>query len=361
MAGGAPGFGCVGAKRILQGMTASRYFSKSIAGWVFVALGLGLGGCINSAARGPKPAGVDELLERADRAFEGGRFAEASELYKLTAAAASTKGNVPVFVEAAAQVSSSLSLLGQAEQGRSWLAQAQGSDDVSEQKAHARVLLANALHLRDMDQPAASLFTFDELYSFCTVTGWWAGAMQAATLASVVAEGSVRVDWCQRSLDAARSAGEPTWVAAGWQGLGFAQESVGDFTSAAASMREARRGTSPGGRGRLRADWALAHMLRLSGEIAEARRILNAATPVARRFHSKGFTPRDAEWLGRCFEELAEVHAASGQKRNALAAMKSARRAYMLAEIQSLAPAKLRALEARVAQWKYELDGKAKD
>ncbi|MDF1839416.1 MAG: hypothetical protein P1V35_16230, partial [Planctomycetota bacterium] len=63
-----------------------------------------------------------------------------------------------------------------------------------------------------------------------------------------------------------------------------------------------------------------------------------------------------AEWLGRCFEEFAEVLAATGQMRNALTAMKSARKAYMLAEIESLAPQKLRALDARVAEWKYEMD-----
>jgi hypothetical protein len=297
------------------------------------------------------------LLERGDRAFEGGRFAESTELYKLAAAAASSQNDGPAFVEAAAQVSSSLSLLGRPEDGQAWLAQAQNGDDPGVKRAHVRVLLASALHLRDTQQTASALHQFDELYDFCMEARFWAEAMQCATLASVVAENEARLEWAQRNLEAARGSGEATWIAAGWRGLGFAQEVAGEYQAAVDSMREARKGVATGGRPALRADWALAHMLRMAGQLAEADQILTAIIPVARRFHASGYAPRDAEWLGRCFEEYAEVQAATGQKRNALVAMGSARKAYMLAEIDSLAPKKLRALDARVAAWKYELDG----
>ncbi len=329
----------------------------SLVGVIAIVVGFGLGACVSPQAGHEKISAPEDLLESGDRSFEGGRFAEASELYKMAAVAASNKKDGTLFVEAAAQVSSSLSLLGRSEDGRAWLNQAQEADDGSEQRAHARVLLASALHLRSTNQTAPALHAFDELYGYCTSMRWWEGAMQAATLASVVAEGQVRVDWCQRTLDAARSAAQPKWVAAAYESLGFAQEAVGDLNSAVGSIRESRKVTAPGSRLRLRSDWALAHMLRLTGKLAKAGSMLEAAIPVARRFHSQGYGPRDAEWLGRCFEEYAEVQAAMGRRRAALAAMKSARKAYMLAEIQSLAPQKLRALDARVAHWKYEMKG----
>ncbi|MCA9000644.1 MAG: tetratricopeptide repeat protein [Planctomycetes bacterium] len=322
---------------------------------VGILFGLGLGSCMGPAQGGSaQPA---ELLERGDRAFNGGRFAESAELYKLAAASASTHGDSTAFLEAAAQVSSSLSLLGRPEEGESWLAQVRARDDEKLPRAHARVMLAEALNLRDTGQTASALHQFDGLFAFCMDGQLFGEAMQAATLASVVAEGDARLAWAERNLDAARASEEPAWVVAAWRGLGFAQEAVGKYEEAVYSMRQAREGTAAGGRPGLRADWALAHMLRLSGKLAEADRILTAAVPQARRFHAQGFSPRDAEWLGRCFEEYAEVQAATGQKRNALVAMGSARKAYMLAEIDSLAPEKLRALDARLAQWKYDLDG----
>ncbi len=337
-------------------MKPTRSRTHSIAAWALVLIGFGLASCVSSYSDRQESAGADDLIERGDRAFEGGRFAESVELYKLAAAAASSKRNGPAFVEAAAQVSSSLSLLGRPEDGESWLAQAQEADDGGEKRPHARVLLAKALNLRDMDRFAASLHGFDNLFGYCMDRGLWGEAMQAATLASVVAEGQARLEWARRNLDAARSSGEDGWIAAGWRGLGFAQEAAGDFEPAVRSIREARKGTKGGSRARLRDDWALAHMLRMDGKPTKSVEILKKAIPAARRFHSKGFSPRDAEWLGRCFEEFAEVQAALGQKRNSLTAMKSARKAYMLAEIESLAPQKLRALDARVAEWKYELD-----
>ncbi len=337
-------------------MNRTRSLLSVIFGWALLMVGFGLGSCMGTPSDTRSASSPKDLLERADSAFEGGRFAEASELYKMAAAAASSKSNGPVFVEATAQVSSSLSLMGRGEDGVAWLAQAQGADDGSMKRPHARVLLASALNLRDTNQLAPALHAFDELYGYCTEMRWWEGAMQAATLASVIAEDQVRVDWCQRNLDAARKSGQTKWIAAAYESLGFAQEAVGDLNSAVGSIRESRKGTTPGSRLRLRADWALAHMLRLTGKLVKANTMLEVAIPMARNFHSKGFGPRDAEWLGRCFEEYAEVQAAMGRGRSALAAMKSARRAYMLAEIQSLAPQKLRALDARVAHWKYEMD-----
>lgn len=328
----------------------------SFVGVIAIVVGFGLGACVSSSSGGRDVSTPEDLLESGDRSFEGGRFAEASELYKMAAVAASNKNDGTLFVEAAAQVSSSLSLLGRSGDGEAWLIQAQEADDGSKQRAHARVLLASALHLRSTDQLAPALHAFDELYGYCTAMQWWEGAMQAATLASVVAEGQVRVDWCQRTLDAARSARQPKWVAAAYESLGFAQEAAGDLSSAVVSIRESRKVTAPGSRLRLRSDWALAHMLRLTGKLAKAGSLLETAIPIARRYHSKGFGPRDAEWLGRCFEEYAEVQAAMGRHRAALVSMASARKAYMLAEIQSLAPQKLRALDARIAHWKYEMN-----
>lgn len=314
------------------------------AGW--------LGACQTSESSVRTKAKAVELLEQADRSFELGSFAEALELYKLASVAARTEKSGPRFAEAAAQVAATLSVMGQGDGGVQWLAQAKAEDNGKDLAAHTRVQLANALALRDASQFQAALGVFEELFHTTMEHQMWGRALQAGTLASVVASPAARLEWSQRALQAAEASGERAWIAAAYQAIGFVYEERGDYVGAVEQLRKARDLSPAGSRDRLKSEWALVHNLRLAGELDEAGQILVRIIPEAKALHARGFAGRDAEWLGRCQEELAELLAARGQWLEALRAMNSARQAYQLAEMQDRAPQKWRELEARFAELK---------
>lgn len=350
-----------GAASILGGMKGHQPGTKQGTGqsfwagrkrWVASALLLGALGCQSTGPDGRASQEASEILEQADRVFEAGAFQEAVELYKLASVAARTEKDEPRFVEAAAQVASSYSLLGQPQEGSSWLAQARDAEVDRDDPAFGRVLLASALRSRDAGDAAAAESKLLGLYEWSMEQGRHAWAMQASTMGSVVATPTARIAWCERGLQAARASEERAWIAAAYQSLGYAHEEAADYETAVVELRKARDLTRAGTRERLRADWALAHNLRLAGRPDDAAEILLRAIPAAKAFHARGFAVRDAEWLGRCHEEWAEVLVGRGQWRNALRAFQSARQAYLLADIQDLAPRKWQEFEARIAQVK---------
>ncbi len=324
---------------------------KGMSRWSLV-LGLWVAACQSLGSGGPASQEATEILAQADRVFEAGAFQEAVELYKLASVAARTEKDETRFVEAAAQVASAYSMLGQPQEGTRWLAQARDAEVRREDPAFGRVLLASALRARDAGDEASAETQLHGLFVWSMEQARFGWAMQASTLGSVVAAPADRIAWCERGLQAAQASEERSWLAAAYQSLGYAHEEAGDYETAVMELRKARDLARAGTRERLRADWALAHNLRLAGKSEEAASLLLRAIPAAKAFHARGFAVRDAEWLGRCHEEWAECLVERGQWRNALRAFQSARQAYLLADIQDLAPSKWQALEARIAQIK---------
>ncbi|MEZ6021691.1 MAG: hypothetical protein R3F17_16855 [Planctomycetota bacterium] len=147
---------------------------KAMAAGLLV-VGLGLVGCQSGGAGAQDRASADDLLVQGDRAFEAGAMGEALELYKLASVAARNERDSARFAEAAAQVSSSLSLLGRTTDGSPWLAQARQEKYGDDARSQARVLL------RDRARTSAnSARTARRPWSSGSSTSWeWANACSA--------------------------------------------------------------------------------------------------------------------------------------------------------------------------------------
>ena len=346
-----------GRARSLAGRSEARRWDLAWgpSNWTLIAvLGLCMAGlgCQTGGGLGKSSQESSEILAQADRVFEAGAFQEAVELYKLASVAARTERNEPRFVEAAAQVASTYSMLGQPMEGGGWLEQAQGAEIDGTDPAFGRLLLAEALRARDLGQMGHAASKLESLFDWSLDQARFDWALQASTLGSVIAPAEDRIVWCQRGLQAAEASQERGWLSAAYNSLGYAHEEAGEFEAAVREFRRARELSRAGSRERLRVDWALARNLRLAGSVEEASRLLLRAIPAAKAFHARGFAVRDAEWLGRCHEEWAECLVVRGQWSGALRAFQSARQAYLLADIQDLAPRKWQAFEARTAQVK---------
>ena len=100
---------------------------------------------------------------------------------------------------------------------------------------------------------------------------------------------------------------------------------------------------------RLQADWALGRSLRLEGQLAESRTLLEQADLRGRELYAANPAARQAEWLGRAWWELGELEAMEGRDDKARVLLQSARRKLLEAGAADAAPELLRRLDGRLA------------
>ncbi len=281
------------------------------------------------------------------------------ELYRLAAAAAQADSDDERFRESAAMVAALHALQGQTGEAQPWLSQAGSGVDASQKDAWSRLLLAQGLLARARGENGLALQRFDELYAFSSDQRRFDRAMQAASLATLVAVGRERLQWSERAVDAARNSGEPRWEAAARGAQAWTLEGEGDFAAALEAFRESRRlyGESGQPRERLKADWSLGHGLRMAGEVAPARALMDRVLKVAKAFQMRGWSPNDSEWVARSHEELAQLSRMRGNYDNALKHLAAARRAYMLANAETLAPERLEQVDALTSAVRAEQGG----
>lgn len=323
-----------------------------------VWIGGAASGCVSARERSLS-TGQAELLERADRAFDLGARDEAIELYRLAAVAAQTESDEERFRESAAMVAALHALLGQPAEAEPWLSQAEVGIDASQIDAWSRLLLAQGLVARTRGQEGLALQRFDELHGFTMKHRKVGRALQAASLAALVAKGEQRIAWSQQAVDTAREGGEPRWEAAALASHAWTLEEAGDAAAALEAFRKSRKmfGEFGGPRERLKADWSLGHGLRMAGEHATARALMDRVLKAAKALQRRGWSPRDSEWVARSHEELAHLCRHRGQLDTALKHLAAARRAYGLANAEALAPERLEEVDALSAAVRAQQEG----
>lgn len=308
-------------------------------------------GCVSARERS-LPTDAGELIERADQAFQLGAKKEALELYQLAAVAARTDSEETLFAEAAAMVGAMHALLDQPAEAKPWLSQAGAATDPSEIEAFSRLLLAQGLVARAQGERGLARQRFNELYTQTKSAALHDRTLQAASLAAIVSDDAERLHWMARAVEAARDSGEPRWEAAALASEAWALEESGDFEAALQSFRASRKlyGAHGQPRARLKADWSLGHGLRMAGQHAAARALMDRVLTAAKAFQHRGWSPNDSEWVARSHEEIAELSLEAGRWDDALRHLAAARRSYILAEAESLAPERLQRVDELSAE-----------
>jgi tetratricopeptide (TPR) repeat protein len=309
-----------------------------------------LTGCVTSdAAR--STVDLEGLVARADRYFEARELGSALDAYELAAAGARSEGDDALFVEAAAQAAHLHLLGGSAPDGREWLRQAKATDARGDARSLTRVLLAEGAYARHDGQAARALALFEGLYSMCMRHELHGRAMQAAYMASLVTTAQAQIAWGERIVDAADAAGVPRWRAAAWGQLAWLLEGQARHADALDAFRRSRDLTRElgGARDLMKAEWAYGHGLRLAARPQEARAVLQRSLDASTALYSRVFSPNDAEWVARGHEELAELDAAARDYTGALRHLRAARKKFVEADAESLAPDVLEAVDRRLA------------
>lgn len=324
-----------------------------------IPLSTALMAAVGCAVGSPRPAPIPsgEQIERGDRLFDSRQYLSALDAYKLAAFSASAEEDPGRFVEGAAQVAHTYARLGRPEEGRPWLDGARERADPEDAVSWGRWLLVRGVY-EDVDgQRAAALASFEEAYELARSSGQTVRAVQAAHLASVVAEDEVQLRWCRSAIDLSREVGDADLEAALWSQLAWLLEDRALHGDALVAFERAQRLVRRVGdeHSRLVADWSYAHALRLAGRPRDARVVLEDVAARAERNYLTRRRPNDAEWVGHCQRELGELEVLEGRPRAGLELLEEARRNLVSAGIREQAPASLAALDRRIAEVRQRL------
>lgn len=311
-----------------------------------------------SVARPAELTGAD-LLREADVLFQEREYDEAARAYETAARTAQREGNDGLFTEAAAEVANVRALEGDFDTGLPWLARAAETADPDVVGGWTRYLMARALYERQAGETERAHATYREAYDAALVAGLHERAVQATHMAQFLPGDAERVAWARLGIAAAQERGDSRWLAVLWTGLGWLYEDQGRHDEALSAFRTAhnfaRQLSDP--RALLRADWTVAHALRMAGQRDEARDLAERTLAGAQRRYKETRAPNDAEWVAHCQRELAELAAEEGRWTVALSLLLVARERFLESGIEELAPKSLEQLDRRIT----EVRGRARE
>jgi tetratricopeptide (TPR) repeat protein len=214
------------------------------------------------------------------------------------------------------------------------------------------VLLARGLKAWKEDRRSDALATFSDLFAYCLEHRDTVRALQAAQMASVVAEGAQQIEWSQRAIQTAAKAGKPTWEAPLWANLGWLLDARGMTADALQAFERSlvltRKG-DPTRMVRARAEWAYAHALMRAGRLADAQLALDELESVLSGLYARQRAPEVAEYLGRTLRDLGELDLLAGRNLRARERLLLARTRLMEAGADEAAPQLLAEVDARIA------------
>ena len=308
--------------------------------------------CVSPGGSAPGRLTPDELLRRADAAFDARRYSQALESYRLAAAAAQAEDAPDIFVEGAAQAAHVYLLKGQPEEGKVWLENAVAQSQDGDVRGRARILLTQAAYQHHAGETSEALETCTKAHALSRASGQHIRAVQVAHMAAVMSGGEDQLRWCRRAIDDATRTDDALLLGALWRQLGWLLEERGLHDQALESFIQCREVVSESGNSheQMVADWQVGHGLRLVGRITEARIMMEE---IVRRTRARYRTQRgtnQAEWLGQALRELGELDLAQGNPERGMQHLRDAREYFVLAGAADLAPELLAQLDRRLAQ-----------
>lgn len=297
------------------------------------------------------PQDSASLLTRADRFFDRREHENAQRLYELAAIAASGEGSQGRYVEAASRVAELRFLAGEPEQAREWLDSATERIEREDTAAWCRWLIARGVVEHGEGNTRRGLATFEEAYDFALASAAPVRAVQAAQWAAVISSEELEMRWCRRAIEAGRLLKQPALQAALWSQLAWLLEERGLHQESLVAFRQVRSVTdSKDDHATLVADWMVGHALRLSGDVTEARALMEDVARRADGAYDQDRRPNNAEWVGQAQFELAELDVLAGRLSRAITRIELAQQRLLEAGARRLAEDRVLHLEARLAE-----------
>jgi tetratricopeptide (TPR) repeat protein len=297
------------------------------------------------------------LIDRADSRFRARDPQAALESYRLAAMIATEEKDKPAFVVAASGVTLVLALGGEPIEAGTWHSQAEQFARPEDGEAWIRFLLSSGALLLAEGLPVQGIDYLHRAWAAALAGERPDIAMQAAQLAAARSEGAMKLAFGRKVLDAALLSGDPTWIAAGHEGLGWIHQALDQSEESIQSFRTARElSNDQPFQQRVRLDWALGRALRLGGQLDEAWRVISEAEANFKRLSGVLQTMGDAEWTGRLAEEQGELAVLRGDLPSALRNLHRAQRQYRGSGAETQAPEVLEGIRVRIAEVRTLMD-----
>ncbi len=288
------------------------------------AVGDGTAATTEGAARGIDVTLTTRLAE-ADQAFRNNQYDTAGEMYEAVAGQALEDEDASTFAEAAAMRARCYLSQGEEADGLPWLLRAEEQADPEEPLGWSRYLGARGrFEWQDGDSVKATE-TFHEMFNYCESHELYDRAVDAAHMIAITGDPEERFQWAETAIEMAEKSGMQGWLAPLWNNLGWDYVDAGRYDEARAALEKAREyhymGTAP--IPKLIADYSVAHVMRLQGQLYEAQKAMNAVLLRAEELDGEG--NRDAiEWIGFSRWELGEIEVAGNRREAGISMMRQA-------------------------------------
>jgi tetratricopeptide (TPR) repeat protein len=287
--------------------------------------------CVASGCSGeseepaPKEKPMATRLEEADQIFRNRQYERAGSMFESLADDALAAGDDSVYVEAAAMRARSYLIQGNAAEGRPWLSLAAEKADPAEPRAWSRYLgVRGRFEWEDGDNTKATE-TFRTMFDYCGEHGLYDRAVDAAHMIALTGDPEEKFEWAMRGIDMAEKGNMIGWLGPLWNNLGWDYVDAGRYEEALEALEKAREyhymGTAdiP----KLIADYSVAHVLRLKGDLDLAREAMEDVFKRAEGLKQEG-NPDALEWMGLSRWELGEITVARGEAGLGLGMMQKA-------------------------------------
>ena len=173
--------------------------------WTMVCVGVCLLMAAPVLAEGQEPLREEakttagQLLAQGDEAFQGRRYAQAAEVYKLAVETAKREGEEEVQVEALAQVARSYLIQDKKEEGRPWLERAEALASNQMPLGWSRYLGVRGRFEWQDGMLEVATATFKEMYQYCLRNELHSRAVDAAHMVAITASHEEQVLWPRRA------------------------------------------------------------------------------------------------------------------------------------------------------------------
>ncbi len=264
-------------------------------------------------------------LADADEIFRGREYEAAGEVYEKIAVEAEFAGATTAYVEACAMRARTHLITDRPEEGLPWLEKATAAADRTDPLAWSRLLGVRGRFEWQGEDSATATTTFREMFDYCEEQDLYERAVDAAHMMAITGGDDERFDWARKGIEMAE-AGELTgWLGPLWNNLGWDYVDAGRYDDARVALERAREYhyLSEGELPKLIADYSVAHVMRLQGEIRDAKPAMEEVFRWAERLHKEG-SEEAIEWKGLSRWELGEVAAVNGEKAVAVGLMTKA-------------------------------------
>lgn len=267
---------------------------------------------------------ADSLLLQADDIFQKRDYKTALDQYIKTINQAKEEFNRSVETEALAQAARMNLILGNKDEGRTYLEQVAEKASDSDPYGWSRYLgVKGRFEWQDSDLKKSKQ-TFENMYDYCVVNSLWGRAVDAAHMVAIVAESSEeQIRWGLVGIEAAEANDQEKWLGPLWNNMAGTYYDLKQYDSTLTCYLKARdyHWQYSGEVAKLFADYHVGMTYRLLGKYDEAGKWLRPVLAWAERIENYSA-------IGQACEDLGEAMIGLGQKGQGLKLLKKAREAY---------------------------------